>query len=66
MSDCGKYLIIYLSTDDSEDQLYYVDLERNGEINGRMSVKPIVTEVNGAFAVSLILRSCSHKNFRSF
>lgn len=52
MSDCGKYLIIYLSTDDLENQLYYVDLEQNGEIKGKMSVQPIVTEINGGFAVS--------------
>lgn len=52
MSDCGKYLIVSLATAGPDTLLYYIDLEQNSEINGNMSVKPIVTDGNGSYSVS--------------
>lgn len=51
-SDCGKYLIVSLDTAGPDTLLYYIDLEQNAEINGKMSVKPIVTDVNASYSVS--------------
>lgn len=52
ISHCGKYLILYLTLVGPDDQMYYVDLEQNGEINGKLTIKPIVTELNGGHMVS--------------
>lgn len=52
MSHCGKYLIVYLSTAGPDDQLHYIDLQQTGEISGKMTIKPIVTDLNGGYSVS--------------
>lgn len=54
MTDCGKYLVISLATAGPDNRLYYIDLEQNGEITGRMAVKPIVTDGNASYSVSIL------------
>lgn len=65
ISHCGKYLILQLATAGPYDRMYYVDLEQNGEINGKLLIKPIATELNGSHAVSVDL-SFGKKKFIFF
>lgn len=54
MSDCGKYLIIYLASAGPDNLVYYIDLEENREITGKLPIKPIVTDLNGGYSVSAV------------
>lgn len=44
MSDCGKYLVVSIVKACRDNLLYFADLEKNGEITGKIPLTPIVTE----------------------
>ncbi|XP_031619279.1 prolyl endopeptidase-like [Contarinia nasturtii] len=44
VSDCGKYLIVTIVKACRDNLLYFADLEKNGPINGKIPLTPIVTE----------------------
>lgn len=52
VSDCGKYLILLIIKDCRDNLLYFADLEKNGEINGKIDVTPIVTKFEADYDVS--------------
>lgn len=52
MSDCGKYLIVTVIKACRDNLLYFADLEKNGEIKGKISLTPIVTKFEADYDVS--------------
>lgn len=52
MSHDGKYLIVFVEGAGSGHLIYYVDLEKNGEINKPLTLIPITTEPKNTFGVS--------------
>lgn len=55
MTAAGKYLLLQLFPNGSpnSNQLYYADLEKFGEINGKIPLKPVYTaDMNTEFNVS--------------
>lgn len=51
MSHCGKYAIV-TTTQGTNNLLFYANLEKNGEINGKLPLKSIVKEFNASYDVS--------------
>lgn len=54
----GKYLImqIYLYGHQNQQHLYYADLEKNGEIKGKITLKPVYTaDANTKFVVNMTI-----------
>lgn len=52
MSDCGKYLIVSIVKACRDNLLYFADLEKNGEITGKISLTPVVTEFKADYDVN--------------
>lgn len=52
MSDCGKYLIVSIVKACRDNLLYFADLEKNGDISGKIPLTPIVTEFKADYDVS--------------
>lgn len=51
----GKYLIlqVFPNGNANENQLYFADLEKHGEIRGKIQLKPVYTsDMNNEFNVS--------------
>lgn len=44
VSDCGKYLILSIVKDCRDNIVFYADLEKDGEINGKLEYHKIVTK----------------------
>lgn len=53
MSDCGKYLIVSIVKACRDNLLYFADLEKNGEITGKIPLTPIVTEFVADYDVNI-------------
>lgn len=51
MSHDGKYAFVFVDEKGDDTLLYYVDLEKNSEITGKLSLTPIVTEFNNTYSV---------------
>lgn len=51
VSHDGKYVFIFIDEKGDDNLVYYVDLEKNGEITGKLSLKPIITEFNNTYSV---------------
>lgn len=62
MSDCGKYMIVSIVKACRDNLLYFADLEKNGEITGKIPLTPIVTEFEADYDVSCAynLTKCSN------
>lgn len=54
VSDCGKYMIVTIVKACRDNLLYFADLEKNGEITGKIPLTPIVTEFEADYDVSWI------------
>lgn len=52
VSDCGKYMIVSIVKACRDNLLYFADLEKNGEITGKIPLTPIVTEFEADYDVS--------------
>lgn len=52
VSDCGKYMIVTIIKACRDNLLYFADLEKNGEITGKIPLTPIVTEFEADYDVS--------------
>lgn len=52
VSDCGKYMIVSIVKACRDNLLYFADLEKNGEIIGKIPLTPIVTEFEADYDVS--------------
>ncbi|KAH8292810.1 hypothetical protein KR054_008277, partial [Drosophila jambulina] len=50
VSDCGKYLILSISTTVRDNMVYYADLNGVEEINSKLTVKPIVDKFEADYA----------------
>lgn len=64
MSDCGKYLIVSIVKACRDNLLYFADLEKNGEITGKIPLTPIVTEFVADYDVNTDLSD--EITFRNF
>lgn len=53
VSDCGKYLIVSIVKACRDNLLYFADLEKNGEITGKIPLTPIVTEFVADYDVNI-------------
>lgn len=51
MSDCGKYLLVTMYEGLRDNLLYIADLEKIGEITGKIPLTPIITEFNADYEV---------------
>lgn len=51
VSDCGKYLLVTMYEGLRDNLLYIADLEEIGEITGKISLTPIITEFNADYEV---------------
>lgn len=60
VSDCGKYLIVTIVKACRDNLLYFADLEKNGEITGKIPLTPIVTEFEADYDVNI--KSLQFKN----
>lgn len=54
MSDCGKYLIVSIYEELRQNLLYIGNLEANGEITGKIPLKPIISGFNADYEVICI------------
>lgn len=54
LSDCGKYLILSINKDLRGNRVYISDLEKSDEINGKVNIKPIVSNFEADYEVSEI------------
>lgn len=52
MSHDGKYVIVFVDEKGDDNLVFYVDLEKNGEITKKLSLTPIISEFNNTYAVS--------------
>lgn len=52
VSDCGKYLIVFICKDCSENLLYFADLGENDGFIGKLALTSIVTEFESNYQVS--------------
>ena len=53
----GKYLVlqIFPNGNPNQNHLYYADLEKHGEIKGKIQLKPVYTaDLNTEFNVSIL------------
>lgn len=48
---CGKFVILSIVKDCRDNLLYFTDLEKNGDINGKLSFTPIVTKFEADYEV---------------
>lgn len=53
VSDCGKYLIMMVVKDCRDNLIYFADLEKTGEIRGKLELTPVVTKFEADYHVSL-------------
>jgi prolyl oligopeptidase len=53
VSDCGKYLLLYIMSGCKDMLLYFADLEKNGEITGKLNFEKIVDEFEADYDVSV-------------
>lgn len=51
VSHGGKYAMLFISGDGDDNLVYYVDLEKEGPINGKLSLNPIITEFKASYTV---------------
>lgn len=56
MSDCGKYLIVFIYEELRQNLLFIADLVANGEIVGKIPLVPIISEFNADYEVSEALK----------
>lgn len=49
VSSCGKYLIVI--PESGHQLLYFADLEKNGRINGKITLTPVVTKFEAEYDV---------------
>lgn len=54
MSHDGKYVIVFVDEKGDDTLVYYVDLEKNGEITKKMSLIPIIAEFKDIYVVRRI------------
>lgn len=54
MSHDGKYVIVFVDEKGDDNLVYYVDLEKNGEITKKLSLTPIITEFGDIYVVRRI------------
>lgn len=70
VSDCGKYLIVSIVKACRDNLLYFADLEKNGEITGKIPLTPIVTEFEAdydvCFTMTLILNESFPMHFLNY
>lgn len=52
VSDCGKYLFLMIDIEIGTRVVYFADLQRNGEIIGKIPVTPIVSKFENIYFVS--------------
>lgn len=54
VSHDGKYVIVFVDEKGDDNLVYYVDLEKNGEITKKLSLTPIITEFGDIYVVRRI------------
>lgn len=54
MSDCGKYLLLSISNSCRTNLFFYVDLEKTGDIRGKLEIVRIIEEFESDYGVSRI------------
>lgn len=54
VSHCGKYLIMSIIKDCRDNLLYFADLEKNGQISGKLTLTQIVHKFEADYDVSSI------------
>lgn len=52
VSDCGKYLIVSVYEELRQNLLYIANLEENGEISGKIPLRPIIHQFNADYEVN--------------
>lgn len=52
MSDCGKYLVVTPIKGCKNNLLYYAELRDDYKVEGKLNLKPIVTEFNADYEVN--------------
>lgn len=52
VTHCGKFVILSIVKDCRDNLLYFTDLEKNGDIHGKLSFTPIVTKFEADYEVS--------------
>jgi prolyl oligopeptidase len=52
VSDCGKYLLLYIMSGCKDMLLYFADLEKNGDITGKLNFEKIVDVFEADYDVS--------------
>ncbi len=57
MSDCGKYLFLSISNSCRTNLFFYVDLERTGDIRGKLDIVRIVEKFEADYEVWMQLNS---------
>lgn len=52
VSDCGKYLILSIVKDCRDNLIFYADLEKNGEVTGKIELKQVIFKFESDYEVS--------------
>lgn len=51
VSHGGKYVMVFVSGDDDENRVYFTDLEKLGNITGKLPLTAVVNGLESSFAV---------------
>lgn len=57
VSDCGNYLILTVIKDCRDNLVFFANLQKTGEIRGKLSITPIVTKFESDYDVRYLTLS---------
>lgn len=51
MTQDGKYVILFVTDENDDNQVYFTDLEKHGKITGKLPLTPVLNELEATFEV---------------